>query len=578
MNKNWGRVAAIAVWIAPVAAGAARAATPPDLILAHGTVITVDSRDSIAQAVAIRDGRILAVGSDATILALQGAQTRIIDLHGRTLTPGLIDTHAHVADGGLGELYHVQLSDATNVADIVQRIRARVGQLKPGEWLQGEGWDEGKLAERRYVLATDLDAVSPDNPVWLEHTTGHYGAANSYALRLAKITAATRDPPSGTIDRDAAGHPSGVLKEQAQELVTDLIPAPSAAQRRNGILTSLQTLHREGITAVKDPLIDQPTWDAYRQVLDAGQLSEHVCVLWGAGTTLASARAALKSIAAQPRPPHSLGDGRLLSCGAKIFMDGSGGARTAWVYQDWNRDRTQIDQGNSGYPLVEPQVYREQVRLFHEAGVQVGTHAVGDHAIDWVVDTYAQVLRNKPTHGLRHSIIHANIPSDHAIAVMAGLQRQYDAGYPEMQPPFMWWIGDIYAANFGSARSQRLEPLRTLEARGVHWSGGSDYPVTPLAARYGLWAAAERQTLKGTFGSQPFGTAESVDIHSALRAYTAAAAPQLFLEGRIGAIEAGKDADIAVWDQNPYAMPSQEIQHLHCVMTLFRGTVVYEGN
>ena len=578
MNKNWGRVAAIAMWIAPVAAGAARAATPPDLILAHGSVITVDSRDSIAQAVAIRDGRILAVGSDATILALQDSQTRIIDLHGRTLTPGLIDTHAHVADGGLGELYHVQLSDAANVADIVQRIRARVGQLEPGEWLQGEGWDEGKLAERRYVLATDLDAVSPDNPVWLEHTTGHYGAANSYALRLAKITAATRDPPSGTIDRDAAGHPSGVLKEQAQELVTDLIPPPSAAQRRNGILTSLETLHREGITAVKDPLIDQPTWDAYRRVLDAGQLSEHVCVLWGAGTTLASARAALESIAAQPRPPHSLGDGRLLSCGAKIFMDGSGGARTAWVYHDWNKDRTQTDQGNSGYPLVEPQVYREQVRLFHEAGVQVGTHAVGDHAIDWVVDTYARVLRDKPTHGLRHSIIHANIPSDHAIAVMAALQRQYDAGYPEMQPPLMWWIGDIYAANFGSARSQRLEPLRTLEARAVRWSGGSDYPVTPLAARYGLWAAVERRTLKGTFGSQPFGTAESVDIHSALRAYTASAAPQLFLEDRIGSIEAGKDADIAVWDQNPYTMPSQEIQHLHCVMTLFRGTVVYEGN
>jgi predicted amidohydrolase YtcJ len=210
--------------------------------------------------------------------------------------------------------------------------------------------------------------------------------------------------------------------------------------------------------------------------------------------------------------------------------------------------------------------------------VPVGTHAVGDHAIDWVVDTYAQVLRDKPARGLRHSIIHANIPSDHAIAVMAALQRQYDAGYPEMQPPFMWWIGDIYAANFGSARSQRLEPLRTLEARGVHWSGGSDYPVTPLAARYGLWAAVERQTLKGTFGWHPFGSAESVDIHSALRAYTSAAAPQLFLESRIGSIEAGKDADVAVWDQNPYAIPSQELQHLHCVMTLFEGKVVYDAN
>jgi len=541
-------------------------------------VITADSRDSIAQALAIRDGRILAVGSDAAMLALKGAQTRIIDLHGRTVTPGLIDTHAHVADGGLGELYDVQLSDAATVAEIVQRVRARIPALKPGEWLLGEGWDEGKLAEHRYVLAADLDGASPDNPVWLEHTTGHYGVANSYALRLAKITAQTHDPQGGTIDRDPEGRPSGVLKEHAQELLTDLIPPPSAEHRRNGIRTFLETLHREGITAYKDPLIDQSVWDAYRELLDAGQLTEHVCVLWGAGTTLASARAALKSIEAQPRPPDSLGDGRLLSCGAKIFMDGSGAARTAWVYQNWNKNRTELDQGNTGYPLVDPQVYRQQVRLFHEAGVAVGTHAVGDHAIDWVVDTYAQVLKDKPTRGLRHSIIHANIPSDHAISVMAALQRRYDAGYPEIQPPFMWWIGDIYAANFGSARSQRLEPLRTLEARGVRWSGGSDYPVTPIAARYGLWAAVERQTLKGTYGQHPFGTAESVDVRSALRAYTSAAAPQLFLEKRIGSIEAGKDADVAVWEQNLYTLPATELQHLHCVMTLFQGTVVYQAD
>ena len=579
MYKNWGKTfASVALWCALSAPGVGQTASPPDLILAHGTVITEDSRDSVAQAMAIADGRIIAVGTDASILALRGAQTRIIDLHGRTATPGLIDTHAHIADGGLGELYRVQLADAASVAEIVQRVRKGISHLKPGEWLQGEGWDEGKLAEHRYVLAADLDAVSPDNPVWLEHTTGHYGAANSYALQLAKISAATRDPQSGTIDRDAAGAPSGVLKEHAQELVTDLIPPPNADQRRNGIQAFLETLHREGITAVKDPLIDQPTWDAYRQVLDAGQLTEHVCVLWGAGTTLDSAREALKLIEAQPRPPQSLGDGRLLSCGAKIFMDGSGGARTAWVYQEWNKNRTDIDRGNSGYPLVDPQVYREQVRLFHQAGVHVGTHAVGDRAIDWVVDTYAQVLKEKPTHGLRHSIIHANIPTDHAIEVMAALQRDYDTGYPEIQPPFMWWIGDIYAANFGVARSQRLEPLRTLQARGVRWSGGSDYSVTPIAARYGLWAAVTRQTLKGTYGSHPFGTAESIDIHSALRAYTSAAAPQLFLEARIGSIEAGKDADIAVWQQNPYRMPAQELQHLHCVMTLVRGAVVYQEN
>jgi predicted amidohydrolase YtcJ len=568
----------VALWCALAVAATGRTASPPDLILAHGTVITADSRDSIAQAVAIREGRILAVGTDAAILALRGGRTRIIDLHGRTATPGLIDTHAHVADGGLGELYHVQLSDAGSVAEIVQRVRSRIPRLRPGEWLLGEGWDEGKLAEHRYVTAADLDAVSPDNPVWLEHTTGHYGVANSYALRLAKVAAPTRDPQGGTIDRDATGHPSGVLKEHARELVTELIPPPSPEQRRNGIRASLETLHKEGITAYKDPLIDQPIWDAYRALLDAGQLTEHVCVLWGAGTTLASARAALKSIEAQPRPPGSLGDGRLLSCGAKIFMDGSGAARTGWVYQSWYQNRTRLDRGNTGYPLVDPQVYRQQVRLFHEAGVAVGTHAIGDRAIDWVVDTYAQVLEEKPTRGLRHSIIHGNIPSDHAIAVMAALQRRYDAGYPEMQPPFMWWIGDVYAGSFGIARSQRLEPLRTLEARGVRWSGGSDYPVTPIAARYGLWAAVERQTLQGTYGLHPFGTAERVDIHSALRAYTSAAAAQLFLEKRIGSIEAGKDADIAVWEQNLYTMPAEEIQHLHCAMTLFRGTIVYQAN
>src|SRR6516165_7567227 len=224
MYKNWGKtIASVALCCALSAPGAGRTASPPDLILAHGTVITEDNRDSVAQAVAIGDGRIIAVGTDTEILALRGAQTRMIDLHGRTATPGLIDTHAHIADGGLGELYRVQLSDAASVADIVQRVRTGIGRLKPGEWLQGEGWDEGKLNEHRYVLASDLDAVSPNNPVWLEHTTGHYGAANSYALRLAKISAATHDPQGGTIDRDTAGVPSGVLKEQAQELVTDLI-------------------------------------------------------------------------------------------------------------------------------------------------------------------------------------------------------------------------------------------------------------------------------------------------------------------------------------------------------------------
>ena len=556
---------------------------PADLLLIHGHILTVDAQDSVAQAVAIRHGVIVKVGSDAEILAFAGNAPgiRTIDLHGHTATPGLIDTHAHIAEGGVNELYGVKLSDATSVAEIVARVKAKVALVKPGEWITGSGWDEGKLAERRYVVATDLDAVSPSNPVWLVHTTGHYGVANSAALKLAHITTATADPPAGTIDRDAHGNPTGVLKEEsAMAPVNKLIPPTSPEQMRQGILYIEQVLHSEGMTAVKDPDILQLHWDAYKSLLDQGQLKERICVLWHAGSTMESARKALAEVNAVPRMPANLGDDRLLSCGVKIYMDGSGGARTGWVYDDWLRNATTPDvtssgAGNRGYPQTDPNVYREMVRLFHENGVTVGTHAVGDRAMDWVVDTYALVEKEHPQPGLRHSTIHANLPTQHALDVMGSLQKNYDAGYPEMQPEFLWWIGDIYAASYGPKRGQNLEPLKTLRSRGILWSGGSDYPVTPVAARYGLWSSAARQTAKGTYGLNPFGTAEAVDMHTALRSYTAWGARQMLLENKIGSIEVGKRADIAIWDRDLYSVPIDQIKELKCLMTLFDGEVVY---
>jgi len=566
----------------PLALLAARflaAQTPtPDLILLHGRILTVDANDSIAQAIAVRHGVILKVGTDAEILSLAGPAkgVRIIDLQGHTATPGLIDTHAHIADGGVEDLYGVTLSDAASVAEILARVKTKVALVRPGEWVTGSGWDEGKLAERRYVTAADLDAVAPNNPVWLLHTTGHYGVANSLALKLAHITRSTPDPKAGTIDRDPTGDPTGVLKEEpAMVSVTDLIPPTTPEQMRQGILYIQKVLHSEGMTAVKDPDIHQLHWDAYKSLLDEGRLKERICVLWHAGSTLESAKQALAEINAVPRLPASLGDDHLLSCGAKIFMDGSGGARTGWVYDDWFRNATTPDAGNRGYPQTDPAAYREMVRLFHQNEVPVGTHAVGDRAMDWVVDTYALVEQEQPHPGLRHSIIHANLPTTHALDVMADLQKKYDTGYPEMQPEFLWWIGDIYAASYGPARGPRLEPLKTLQSRGILWSGGSDYFVTPVAARYGIWASLARQTAKGTFGLHPFGMAEAVDIHTALRSYTAWGARQMFLESKIGTLEAGKRADIAIWDGDLYTMPTDQIKDLKCLMTLLDGEVVY---
>ena len=551
---------------------------PADLVLVHGHIVTVDARDSVVQAVAIRSGIIVKVGSDAEVMKFVGHAPglRVIDLKGHTATPGLIDTHAHIADGGVGELYGVKLADATSVAEVVARVKAKVALLKSGEWVTGSGWDEGKLAEHRYVTAADLDAVSPNNPVWLVQTTGHYGVANSAALKLAHITAATPDPPAGTIDRDVHGSPTGVLKEEsAMDPVTRLIPPVTLEQMRQGILYIQQVLHSEGITAVKDPDVFQIHWDAYKSLLDQGQLKEHICVLWHAGSTMESAHKALDEINSVPRVPATLGNDRLLSCGVKIFMDGSGGARTGWVYDDWMRNATTPDSGNRGYPQTDPGIYREMVRLFQQNGVPVGTHAVGDRAMDWVVDTYALVEQENPKTGLRHSIIHANLPTPHALEVMARLQKNYDSGYPEMQPGFLWWIGDIYAGNYGPRRGQNLEPFKTLHRRGILWSGGSDYPVTPIAARYGLWATAARQTAKGTYGLNPFGTAEALDIHTALRGYTAWGARQMFLEDKIGTLEPGKHADIAVWDRDLYTVPAGQIKELKCLMTLFDGEVVY---
>ena len=570
--------------IAPLLTSSLLAQSPSaDLLLVHGHILTVDSKDSVVQALAVHNGIIVKVGTDAEVLEFAGhaAGMRIIDLHGLTATPGLIDTHAHIANGGVKDLYGVTLSDAASIAEIVARVKAKIINVKPGEWVTGSGWDEGKLVERRYVTAADLDTVSPNNPVWLTHTTGHYGVANSLALKLAHITAATADPSAGTIDRDGHGNPTGVLKEEsAMETVTGLIPPVTPEQMRQGILYIQQLLHSEGMTAVKDPDIEQIHWDAYKSLLDQGQLKEHICVLWHAGSTLESAHKALAEINAVPRLPSSLGDDRLLSCGAKIYMDGSGGARTGWVYDDWLKNATAPDitssgAGNRGYPQTDPAVYREMVRLFHQNGVPVGTHAVGDRAMDWVVDSYALVEQEQPRSGLRHSIIHANLPTPHALDVMAALQKKYDVGYPEMQPGFLWWIGDIYAANYGPERGQHLEPFKTLQSRGILWSSGSDYFVTPVAARYGLWASAARQTAKGTYGLHPFGMAEAVDMHTALRSYTAWGSRQMFLEQKIGSLEVAKKADIAIWDRNLYELTTDEIKNLKCLMTLFEGEVVY---
>ena len=574
-----GSVAAIAtatvLGIGPLRAQAASA----DIVLVNGKVITVDATDRVAQAVAIAGGKIVAVGTNAEVTKLAGPRTQRIDLLGRTVTPGLLDAHAHFNWGGAERLYTLDLAypETKNIPQLVAKLAAQVKKTAPGEFIQGVEWDDGKLEERRKLSAKDLDPVTPNNPVYLTHATGHFGVANSVALKLADVTKDTKDPPGGTIDRYPDGTPTGILKESAQGLVRRLIPPRTPEMLEAGMRDLAKGFNAEGMTGLKDPGVTPMAWDSYKKVMAEGGLTVRVFALWLGGRTEAGARQLIAERAATTRPYESTGDDHLISGGVKLYIDGSGGGRTAWLYDDWNKDYTGVDVGNKGYPTSSPDTIRLLIKLFHNAGMHVSVHSIGDHGIDWVVDSYVEALKAKPTKGLRHGIIHANIPTDHAIDAMAELQRDYDAGYPEPSSTFTWWLGDVYSSNFGPKRSLRLNPFKTYLAKHIIWANGSDLPVVPFAARYGLWATVAREPLLGAYAKDPFGRAESADVHAALRSMTIWAAHQMFLEKKIGSIEAGKYADLAVWDRDLYTVPTAQLKDLKCLLTIFNGKIVYHA-
>lgn len=550
-----------------------------DLVLLNGKVITVDARDRIAQAVAIAGGKIVAVGTDAEVSKFVGPRTQKIDLRGLTLTPGLLDAHAHFNWGGAERLYSLDLSypGVKNIPQVVGKLVKHAAELPAGAFVQGVAWDDGKLDERRKLSARDIDPATPHNPAYLQHATGHFGVANSVALKMANITKDTPDPAGGTIDRYPDGTPTGVLKESAQGLVRRLIPPRTVAELEAGMRFLAKGFNAEGMTGLKDPGVQPMAWESYKKVMAEGALTVRVFALWLGGRTESGARELIVERAKTTRPYESTGDDHLVSGGVKLYIDGSGGGRTAWLYDDWNKDYTAVDVGNRGYPASSPDTIRFLIKLFHDAGMHVSVHSIGDRAIDWVVDSYDEALKANPINGLRHGIIHANIPTDHAIDVMADLQKRYDAGYPEPSSTFTWWLGDVYSSNFGPKRSPRLNPFKSFLAKGMIWANGSDLPVVPFPARYGLWATVAREPLLGAYANDPFGRAESVDVHAALRSMTIWAAHQMFLEKKIGSVEVGKYADLAVWDHDLYTVPTAQLKEMKCQLTIFDGKIVYRA-
>lgn len=434
----------------------------PDLVLLSGKVITVDRDFSIAQAVAVKNGRIVAVGKNDDIETLIGKGTEILDLKGNALLPGINDTHCHISDWAMSRppfSLDVRFPIVKSIADIVKMVADKTRQVKSGEWIQGEGWDEGYLDEcladsNRKPTKKDLDDVAPHNPVVLIEYSGHRAWTNSKALELAGITRDTPNPVGGEIERDPiTGEPTGLLYEKASMALREIIPPWTEQQRKEALLRSMAELNSLGITSFTDAGVDREKWavynDAYNQYAKEGKWTCRVnmmLMLAGFGkSNLEEIKEALKYVGCR----YNFGNEWLKVGGAKIVGDGIPPLKTAWMYEPY------VD-GTYGGLVVEGETMEEQeknlrelIRLLHTNRLQVGIHSCGEKTIDVCTDQYMKCIEEDPWDA-RHYIIHSDFIRPETIKKIGEFSRRvgYELGL-NVQSPIKWTIADFMSTVVG---------------------------------------------------------------------------------------------------------------------------------
>jgi predicted amidohydrolase YtcJ len=538
-------------------------AQPADLVLRGGRIVTVDRDWRIAEAVAIRDGRFVAVGDDAAVAALTGPATQVIELNGRTVVPGLIDTHLHQMLTGLNSR-GVQLLGARSVADVQNAIAARVAETAPGQWVMASsGWHESILAEGRMLTRWELDKVAPDLPVFIPRG-GHVVTVNSKALELAGVTKDTPNPDGGVIVRDErTGEATGVLLQNAANLVRRVLPPPPpppmAAELLKGAMRELNSF---GIVGVVEPGVDERVMALYRQVHDAGEMTVRTDVLYRALTKAQFER----GIAAIREQRNS---DMLRFPGIKVPLDGGvEGGRMSWPYRIVPGE--QLNPNYRGVLLLPPggeDEYVEGLKLAAAAGLQVQTHAVGDETIDVIVRAYERVNRERPIRDLRWVIMHIFHPADAAIAKMA------EIGITATAQDHPVLLGHNQRRWWGDERAAYAIPIRKLIDAGILVGGGSDGPVVPLDPFLSMWWMTTRQVLKGYV----LGGDQAITAKEALQLYTINNARILGVERDRGTIEPGKLADLAVLSQDLLAIAPNDIRNTKALLTLVGGKIVHRS-
>ncbi len=537
------------------------------IVLFNGKLWTQDPRFPDATAVAIQSGRILAVGSDAEILALAGPQTQVIDLGGRRVLPGLTDAHFHFLGWALSRR-ELPLAGLGSRQAVQEALRQRAEHTPAGQWIKGQGWNETDWPEPRLLTRHDLDAVAPDHLVVLWRSDLHLATANTLALHLAGITAETPDPPAGVIDRDAFGQPTGVLRDKAMDLVDAIMPRPTEAEIDAAMRDAIAEAHRLGLTGVHDFRIGDSSesrnaFQTWQRLHVAGDLRLRVWMMFD-GTLLDEAFAlGLRS---------GFGDDRLRFGGAKYFADGSLGARTAWMLEPYN-------DGGSGLPVVRMAELASAIQRGAAAGLPVGIHAIGDRAIRELLDVFSEVLPQLPIANYQLTI--DNWPLPHRIEHVQhshpdDLRRLGSLGLVASVQPIHLVDDMALVERAIGQRGRWAYAFRTLLDNGAVLALGSDCPVASPNPFWGIHAAVTRQRRDGTPAGGWY-PEERLTVAEAVAGYTLGPARASGQLDRLGSISPGKLADLVALDRDIFSIPSAEIDEILPVLTIFDGSVVYSN-